>query len=227
MKIRIVKLLISLSISVISAAAIVGVLKTPFNVQVDKSAKMFYGVSSTGTYQAIVRLYIPPGFFCSGTIIDAHYILTAAHCVTGDFRIMQRNVITVQDMTQSFQTAARPYILDLDRDVALLTGDFSRFASVPVDFTGQVLAASDKVVAACGFPGGGTVFCSGFRLYGNKYFLMRGVGGVVQKGMSGGPVIAKTSNGAMAVVGVNSRVDTNDTAFGPVVGLDQEFGLWH
>jgi len=182
---------------------------------------------TTQKYEPIIGLVIDNMFFCTGVVIDSHYALTAAHCVDNLFGGMNRTEIRVIDLHKNHTNAtAKAVAMNKLNDVALLKGDFSLFNTAPVDFKGNYVSNIDNLKAvSCGFPHGGTFFCSVGKLVNNMEFRLLGNQFVLQKGMSGGPLMRSFSPTEFVVIGINSSVSTDFTVFGTLMGLDVEFGI--
>lgn len=174
-------------------------------------------------HPAIIRLVNPDGYFyCSGVVIDAHYALTAAHCVTNSLGGLKDDEVTVYDKYNNKATTAKTVAADALRDVAFIKGDFNEFEAAAVDFPGLYLKLGMHM-NSCGFPAGQFYeFCAELIHIGNRNFQIRTVGGPIFKGMSGGPVYDKESG---VVIGVNSAVDENSVIISPLVGVLETVGL--
>lgn len=196
------------------------------SIQIDKYEIVPLGESynTVGGFPAIVRIKSQDGK-CSGTVIDGNYVLTAAHCVVDENNHMSRETFTISDDNDSEVSKVNSVAvaLDLDRDIAILKGDFNRYEKLDVDWEGKYIGTIyNRPMIACGYPAGANLFCSRMMGYSNEYFLITTYGGILQKGMSGGTVL---DAGSMVVIGVNSAVSRNGVAIGSVVGADVLFKL--
>lgn len=178
-------------------------------------------------YESIIGLFINNTTFCTGVVIDSHYALTAAHCVKDIFGSMDRSDIRVVDIEKKHTgITAKAVAMDTLNDISLLKGDFSLFNTAPVDFKGVYINDISKIRAiSCGFPHGGTFFCSVGRLINNMEFKLLGSQFILKKGMSGGPLLISFSPSEFIVIGINSAVSENYTIFGSLIGLDSQFGI--
>ena len=161
---------------------------------------------------------------CSGVVIDDHYALTAAHCVTGLFqKLNTKKIFYVYDENgQPTDTIAKPVAAHIVRDVALLSGDFVNFNYAKVDYMGVDHMEVGDELLSCGFPSAQElIYCVKWQLTGSYDFRHIARGVVIQKGCSGGPVFNKYGN----VIGVNSAVYGEDFLIGPMVGIFNEFGI--
>lgn len=184
-----------------------------------------YGSQTNGKnlYPSTVRLVSSDGyFFCTGTVIDAKYIMTAAHCLE-DAGVMTTGTIYIYDMySNPVGGVAKAVGVDFLRDVGFLMGNFADFEPAKVDFTGQYIKKG-MMMKSCGFPAGQyNIYCTELKLVGNIYFKMQTTGAPIFKGCSGGPVIDEASG---YIIGVNSAVGDNMVVVGPVVGVLEELGL--
>lgn len=173
-------------------------------------------------YGPIIK-YVITDSLCSGVVIDANYALTASHCVVDGFgKMLDAKASIIGSLDENIGTA-QPIAVDRNRDVALLKGNFNNFQYSDVDFSGETITnIQSQRIVSCGFPAGGVLFCSQQHLVGNNYFRLYGFGGLMEKGMSGGPVIDMNTN---KVIGVNSAVVEKNNLFGPVLGVKEVFGL--
>jgi hypothetical protein len=170
-------------------------------------------------YEPMVRLYKKGQFRCTAFIIDANYALTAAHCADvgeKDMELTDVNDIKTNTKVECLES-------DHNRDVALLKGNFNKFAFIPVDFTGENQAnMTQKIFYSCGFPEGGSPFCSISQFTGPYYFMVSSRGGLLYQGMSGGPVIDVEQR---RVMGINSGISESTLLFGSLIGMDAQFKI--
>ncbi len=225
-----------LSIYVVTVAIFSGVVtlftKSPYSLQVNKKyIKSRYKdqMPTDPRFNSIIKIYVDGGT-CSAVVIDANYALTAAHCVTSTSGVMTRSNIQVLTSESLYATNANAAAVSLGRDVALLSGDFNSFFTSRVDFDGDYIRDFEKTnVVACGFPGGANMFCSYQKLVTNNHFKIKATGGIMQKGMSGGPIYNLISTGDLnedsPVIGINSSVDESNNLFGPIMGIREEWDI--
>ena len=185
----------------------------------------FYGEMPTNPiYSSNIRLTIDYSFFCTAVVIDKHYALTAAHCVTDMWGIMIPNLIQVRDFDDFINgPTVRAVALDRYRDVALLRGDFNNYNAAKVNWTGAGLEdITTYKIIQCGFPSGGAHFCSIGDVTGNYFFQLRTKMTQVYQGMSGGPVYKSDT---LEVIGVNSAASSDGNVVGPLIGVRENFGI--
>jgi V8-like Glu-specific endopeptidase len=172
-------------------------------------------------YKPVVRIIMETGF-CSAVVISDSYALSAAHCATNMFGLISKEKFLVQDESQTYGVVGEWAAIEKFRDIALIKGDFSKFERMRVDFSGkQQSKIFNKLVVSCGYPAGGLPYCSVNWLSGNTNFQIQARGGQLQKGQSGGPVIDE--NGW--VIGVNSAVSDVGIIIGPVLGVNNSWGI--
>lgn len=198
----------------------------------------------------IPRLYLPivvygdkDRSFCSGAVIDAHYILTAAHCVVDQDHMMSTADLVVYDTNKASKGfPAKVAAVNIMQDYALLIGDFTAFAPAKVDFYGSakllrethvegITVSTGANIVSCGFPYGQIPHICNVVTDIKPYYFMYVGGGMLIPGMSGGPAFAKYGEEAI-IVGVNSAVSGElaiaygtNVLIAPVLGLLGAFGL--
>lgn len=179
--------------------------------------------------EALVRIENEQGdFVCSGTVISNVYILTAAHCLSGDNGYLSTETYRIVSM--SFEGGV-PLVVpaiaaarNARADYALMTGDFSQFNKLPiVTDPREALALKGPVgqLITCGFPWGSTDVCYPTG-QGHQYYDGISIQGLLYPGMSGGPVIDR---GIGAVVAVNSAVSNGSIIIMPLIGLFETLGV--
>lgn len=178
-----------------------------------------------GKLPAIVRLHdsTTGTFFCSGTVISPHIILTAAHCVAVT-PLLGPLIISIRS-NDGQDLGVEAVVLGADNrgDVALLGGDFAAFNTMrySVEPTQIINSFKGSKIMACGFPKAGKLWCSDFKFHSLENFQMKGEG-FLYPGMSGGPVI-DVYNGI--VIGVNTAVSSNFILLSPIVEIFAALGV--
>lgn len=172
-------------------------------------------------YNAIIRLRnAEDQFFCSGSVIDATYALTAAHCVN---YMAKNEVIRIYDQYDSYTGVDATVVGYNDRnDTAVIKGEFKNFKAVAIEKDRHGFIASEGPFLTCGFPyGNKNLYCSYALKVSTENFAMRLKGALIP-GMSGGPVYDLNTN---KVVGVNSAVEGSNIIVYPITGVLASFGL--
>lgn len=182
-------------------------------------------VQNTGTnkFKSIIRMETIDGrFYCSATVIDGQYALTAAHCVTNAIGNLTEDKIRIYDMVGvDTEVIAKAVAIDKIRDVALIRGEFGNFEFSPVDFNGEDVHMGMSMIT-CGYPSGDALWCTELVHNGNYYFQYRTKGGPIFKGMSGGSVFSKATG---RIIGVNSAVSEDSVIVSPLIGFLANIGF--
>jgi V8-like Glu-specific endopeptidase len=171
-------------------------------------------------YGSIVRLVSDGKTFCSGTVINNHTVLTAAHCIVTvtPFGPMTNEDIEVRPSDNTdLKIHGQPYYATIQLDQGLIAGDFSKFESR--SHTADVKKLVDSrftYYKTCGYPMGGPLYCNTLH-YKNLTNFMWSVDGVLIAGMSGGPVML--SDGT--VVAVNVAVEGDRAVVSPIYNIDE------
>lgn len=182
-----------------------------------------------GNMSSVVRLHDPSTgrFFCSGVVINSKLIATAAHCVVESNPVGEIFGIVNKRATVNVRGAdgkdigliAKVDGAHVGSDQAILSGNFSRFSSLPlVDKVSEDLALlldNRRLLIACGYPYGAELFCVevtsriyySFAIQGKSYLF---------PGMSGGPVIDVQTGKVLAL---NRAVGGTDVYVSPTMGI--------
>lgn len=167
--------------------------------------------------QAIVRLHSPTDghFFCSGVVVGAKTIITAAHCVT-EYAAGERAAEVRSEDGQGTNNFAYLVNASGQADYAILKGDFSNFEVAPMDFKpADIVAGMKEKVVACGYPYSGKLFCVEVLSLHQNRFSFSGAG-VLYPGMSGGPVFNMSTG---HVIAVNSAVMDTEVILAPLIEI--------
>lgn len=177
---------------------------------------------------SIVRLHRPvPGggmIFCSGTVINATHILTAAHCmVATEFDVEAPTIEIRTNNNEPLGLTAQILSLDTQSDLAVLYGDFHVLSEKKVVTGAEEInkAVREHEIVICGYPHDGRFTCSTVKQIKNYFFMLSGVG-FAYPGMSGGPII-DTSTGK--VLGVVTAVQENLVLLSPAIELNKDLHL--
>ncbi len=177
---------------------------------------------------AIVRLYRPvPGggmIKCSGTVINATHIATAAHCLVPteyDFMPPIIEIRTSNDLVIGVTAQIESY--DQRTDLGMLFGDFSTLMARGMVSGAEALnkAYKDHNITICGYPMGGDFTCSKALKCNNSFFKFS-CKGFAYPGMSGGPVI-DTNTGKL--IGVITAVQDDQVILSPLVEVWKDLGI--
>ena len=161
----------------------------------------------------IVRLLDTAGDFrCTGTIIDTHYMLTAAHCVP--------TIVEATSLEDEPKNRAKITLVGTLRreDIAVFTGDFSAFNVMRINMKPLptlIALQSSLPLLACGFPHGGDIFCERLGRTQQEYFQMESEG-IVFAGMSGGPVYLEDYD---VLIGIITEVSERNMVWSPTVEI--------
>ncbi len=172
--------------------------------------------------RSVVRLSVNGQFMCTGVVIGNNYVLTASHCVVDENGVMKDERVTVESDDGRVMVIGRTAGVNTRMDWAIIQGNFERIPGA------HVISRDLEVppmVLACGYPQGSHyIYCETLKPITNDAFLIK-CGGVLQPGMSGGPVFDDKGN----VVGLNIRVyyqeDHSGSGYSPTIGILANFGI--
>lgn len=178
-------------------------------------------------YDSIVRLVRDGKTFCSGTVINAHTIVTAAHCILVPtpfgYYVLYPGPIEIRDKDdQPLGIIGQAYGASPQLDQGVLEGDFRNFR--PRAFTADVKTLSSYRIPgakfiSCGYPQGAAFFCAEIQYSELSDFMWKTRGGTMLPGMSGGPVMLPDGT----VIAVNVAVDGVKSVVSPIYNLNTLF----
>lgn len=214
------KLIAVIVISLLGLAAVEYYINNPKALQSIKNP-----FKASKKLPPLVRLVRDNNTFCSGTVINDHIILTAAHCLIENTifgPMMNPSDIEIRNADNiNIGVFAKPFKGSPQMDSAVLIGDFTRFDSKKylsnVEDLIKVGQENTKLIA-CGFPLGGPAHCSE-TLYKSRLNFFWTVNGVLLPGMSGGPVMLEDGT----VVAINSAVFEDISIVSPTYNIEVMF----
>lgn len=181
--------------------------------------------NSSNKYNPIVKLHLfleEGEGYCSGTVLDATHLLTAAHCTPG--LIVDKTYAT--DSTESAHVNITDYHSNFRADYSILIGDFAKFNVLPA-VLGSPIAVDlvGSVVATCGYPmGQKQLICAKAKIVSPMDSGILAVG-EMYAGMSGGPVLVEVPLLGPTIVAVNTGTwgqggfSAAALFFSPLVGI--------
>lgn len=191
-------------------------------LDVKENLPKFGALNEKPIHGAIVQLHKNGRGFCSGFVIDANYVMTAAHCVD-DFYGLTEDPINIYDENGKYTGVTGTAVaMSNTIDVALIKGNFKRFFALKVDFYSFSPTNARAEYVTCGFPGlQNKLTCNNFTPTHNSVFNIAGKGFLIP-GMSGGPVIRVDTQ---EVIGVNSAATNGFVLVAPALGMLGMFGV--
>jgi S1-C subfamily serine protease len=191
--------------------------------QVFKNLPKLAPSSKVDPTRSIVRLYARGDFVCTGVVIGNNYVLTAAHCLVDEEGKMKDQELGVVNDDGSAVIKGQLVGVNTRMDWGLIHGNFS---VIPGAILVSTQLKIEPVVFACGYPQGSHfIHCENLFPKSNDAFLIKCLNGVLQPGMSGGPVFDKEGE----VVGLNVQVyyatDGGGSAYTPTLGILSSFGI--
>lgn len=170
--------------------------------------------------------------FCSATVVDNNYAITAAHCLTDNGRMTKENIHVYSDTGNLVLQDAHAAGIEQRVDYGLVKGDFSQFILMAASFdtsVGELMNLGPLI--SCGFPHGQLrLFCNLFQNIAPYNLAYTGFSEMFP-GMSGGPVVVNSPNGPI-LIGINQAVEGDITTrqpsnsiFTPIMGLLAAFDI--
>jgi Trypsin-like peptidase domain len=152
---------------------------------------------------------------CTAFVVTNKYAITAAHCVTDENGSIERSLLQVRSLDlKTPLTYVRAASMNSRADLAVVTGDFSKFQHAMINRDGYF--GSVGPYTTCGFPWGDTPpICTPFVPSANFYFGIQGSGALFP-GMSGGPVV---DLGSGKIIGLNQLVQNGVVVIAPLTGI--------
>ena len=156
--------------------------------------------------------------FCSGTVIDNNYIVTAAHCLYDENHVLRTEKLKII-LPSGFDTGiiAQPAGINIELDTGLVLGDFSGFSRMLISFADLPFRTGGPFVA-CGFPQMQHTLVCGEVFNPRPLWFQFSAQGTLSPGMSGGPVI-DLSTGVPIIIAVNTAVMDDRIVLSPVLGM--------
>lgn len=186
-----------------------------YRVNIQNKRGPIYGFTSINKkHNYIVKITDGNGV-CSGFVVDRNYVITAAHCI-GFF---SRKFLVFN----SYMSIAKLVGMDRGLDIAVLSGDFSKFSSRRSKFYTNGMENKKEKYKACGYPRGQRfLYCAKLKLDGKHGNFNLAMGDIFH-GMSGGPVVDQDGN----VVGVISAIMKNNgkAVLSNIIGIPSIFGI--
>lgn len=185
----------------------------------NKELPKYGNFEGTHEYLPVVRLHDSKNrFFCTGIVIDSHYIVTAAHCLF-DLKTFQitPEKIKVYNHTKSYNVEATAVAVNNRADYGMITGDFSKFNYAEIEQSPHgIFTKLGETCITCGYPYGGKLFCTEASILTMKihFFNISYEYVPLYPGMSGGPMKCGDK-----VVAVNSTMWENKAILAPLVEI--------
>jgi len=172
--------------------------------------------------------------FCSGTVVDNSYILTAAHCLIDEEGFMKKDEIKLlDDHGRDTGVVGLPAAVNIMLDYGLIKADLREFEFIFMNTQQPAFDFTKHNYVACGFPGGQIeAVCVPVGNVLPTDFFYTGFGAVIP-GMSGGPLMIIDNPENPIVVGVISAVQASpdpsrqpaNLVFSSILGLLGDFEL--
>lgn len=169
-------------------------------------------------YDPVVRLEsTEDDFFCSGSVINDEYIITAAHCLTGSLGFISKENIKIKganEIDQGIIGVAVAINRRLDYGLIKITeGTLKNFNKVDLDPAQMGMLQSYPPFYTAGYPLGGQMLIEKIVFDDSNELFFEKFSGRLYPGMSGGPVV----DGRFMQVGINGAVADGYTIITPIV----------